>query len=353
MIDFKKIKEAVNLISKEKKIPKEELIEVIESAIRTAYRKDFLNKDANLTVKLDLDKEEIEIIVEKEVVKEVKNPYTQISFEELGEDAEWFEEGDIVEIDETDNIMNWKIWESFWRIASWAARQVIIQKISEAEKNKIYNIFKDKQWEIIPMKIDMVEWNKVIFDYNWDKIPLPKSEQVSRDNYTAWARKSLYIAEASKDEEWNIKVILTRKAPELVVKVFESYVPELLDWTIEILKVARIAWIKTKLVVKSNYDEIDPVWTMIWQKWIRVKSVMEEIWWERIDVIPYSEDDAVMIKNSLTPAEIISVEIDDENKKAFVVTKVWEKSKAVGKNGVNIKLASEITWYDIDIKEEK
>ncbi len=351
MIDFKKIKEAVDFISKEKKIPKEELIEVIESAIKTAYRKDFLNKDANLSVKLDLDKKEIEIIVEKEVVKEVKNPYTQISFDDLGEDAENFEEGDIVEIDETENIMNSKFWESFWRIASWAARQVIIQKISDAEKNKIYNIFKDKKWEIIPMKVDMVEWWKVIFDYNWDKIPLPKQEQVSRDNYTPWARKYLYVKEASKDDEW-VKVVLTRKAPELVVKIFESYVPELLDWTIEIVKIARIAWVKTKLVVISNYEEIDPVWTMIWQKWIRVKSVMDEIGGERIDVIPYSEDEAVLVKNSLSPAEIVSVEIDDENKKAFVVTKPWEKSKAVWKNWVNIKLASEITWYNIDIKED-
>ncbi len=353
MLDFKKIKEAIELISKEKKIPKQDLVEVIESAIKTAYKKDFLNKDANLNVTLDLDKWEIEIIVEKEVVKEVKNPYTQISFDELWEDAKDFEEGDIVEIDETDNIMNSKIWESFWRIASWAARQVIIQKISEAEKNKIYNIFKDKKGDIIPMKIDMVEWNKVLFDYNWDKIPLAKAEQVSRDNYVAWTRKYLYVSEASKDEEWIVKVVLTRKAPELVAKIFELYVPELLDWTIEIVKIARIAWIKTKIVVLSNYDEIDPVWTMIWQKWIRVKSVMDEIGWERIDVIPYSEDEAVLIKNALTPAEVVSVEIDDEAKKAYVVTKTWEKSKAVWKNWVNIKLASEVTGYDIDIKEEK
>ena len=203
------------------------------------------------------------------------------------------------------------------------------------------------------MKIDMVEWNKVLFDYNGDKIPLAKSEQVSRDNYIAWTRKYLYVSEASKDEDWIVKVILTRKAPELVAKIFELYVPELLDWTIEIVKIARIAWIKTKIVVLSNYDEIDPVWTMIGQKWIRVKSVMDEIGGERIDVIPYTEDDAVLIKNALTPAEVVSVEIDDENKKAYVVTKPWEKSKAVWKNWVNIKLASEITGYDIDIKEEK
>jgi N utilization substance protein A len=204
---------------------------------------------------------------------------------------------------------------------------------------------------MIPMKVEMVENWKVTFQYNGNNIPLWKNEQVSRDNYIAWQRYNLYVSEARIDEEYWAKVILTRKSPELVRKIFESYVPELLDWTIEIISIARIAWIKTKIVVSSNYDEIDPVGTMIGQKWIRVKSVMDEISWERIDVIPDTDNIAVLIKNSLTPAEIVSVEIDEENRKAYVVTKIGEKSKAVWKNGVNIKLASEITGYNIDIEE--
>ncbi len=350
MLDIKKINEAINYIANEKKIPKQELVEVIESAIRTAYKKDFLNKDANLSVKLDLAKKSIEIIVEKEVVEKVKNPNVQVSFEELWEDAGDYKTGDIVEIDETDNILA-KTGDSFGRIASQAARQVIIQKISEAEKNKIYNIFKDKVGENVSMKVEMVENGKVTFEYNGNIIGLGKNEQVSRDNYTAWQRYVLYVSKASSDEENWPKVILTRKSPELVRKLFEAYVPELLDWTIEIDFIARMPWIKTKIVVSSNYEEIDPAWTMIWQKWIRVKSVMDEICGERIDVIANIWDDATLIKNSLSPAEVISVEIDEEGKRAFVVTKVWEKSKAVWKNGVNIKLASEITGYEIDIEE--
>ena len=350
MLDLKKISEAINYIAQEKKIPKEELVEVIESAIKTAYKKDFLNKDAELSVKIDLKKKSIEIIVEKEVVRNVTNTNTQISYDELGEDAEDYKEWDIVEIDETDNILN-KVWDSFGRIASGAARQVIIQKISDAEKNKIYNLLKDKVGEMISMKVELVENSKVIFDYNGNNIYLPKSEQVSRDHYIAWERKNLFVLDARIDEEHWARVTISRKTPELVRKIFESYVPELLDWTIEIVGIARMAWIKTKILVTTNYDEIDPVWTMIGQKWIRVKSVMDEIGGERIDIIADTEDEALLIKNSLTPAEIISIEIDEENKKAYVITKNWEKSKAVWKNGVNIKLASEITGYNIDIED--
>lgn len=349
MLDLKEIKSAINFMAQEKKIDKEKIVEIIEAAIKTAYKKDYGNKDEEVNVKLDLDNESLEVTVEKTLVKEVTNPALEISFEELWEDAEGFSEWDIVEIDVTDEIQDWKIWDSFWRIASQAARQVIIQKIWDTEKEKIYELFEGKQGQIIKVKIELVEWNKVIFDYQGNQIVLPKSEQVSKDNYVAWARFYLYIDEVSKNELWATKVVLTRKKPELVSAIFAEIVPEIMEWTIKIDAIVRHAWIKTKILVSSNVEWIDPVWTLIWQKWMRVKPVMDELWWEKIDIVANSEDKADVIKKSLSPAEILKVEINDEEKVAKVYILPTERAKAVWKNGINVNLASKLTWFKINI----
>ena len=152
MLDLKEIKLAINFMAKEKNIDKEKIVDIIEAAIKTAYKKDYWNKDEEVNVKLDLENETLEVSVQKTVVKEVTNPALEISFDELWDDAENFSEWDIVELDVTDEIQNWKIWDSFWRIASQAARQVIIQKIWDTEKEKIFELFEWKQWQIINVK---------------------------------------------------------------------------------------------------------------------------------------------------------------------------------------------------------
>jgi N utilization substance protein A len=284
-------------------------------------------------------------------VKEVTNPAIEISFEELWEDADSFKEWDVVEIDVTDEVQTWEAAESFGRIASQSARQVIIQKMWESEKEKIYDLFAWKEWQIINVKIEIVDGTKVVFDYQWNQIVLPKSEQVPRDNYVAGARFYLYIAEVSKWENWTPKVILSRKRPELVVAIFAEHVPEIVEWVINVDKIVRQAWVKTKLLVSSNYEEIDPVWTLIGQKWMRVKSVMEELGWEKIDIIPNSWDIREVIKKSLSPAEVLKVEIDEENKASIVYILPTERAKAVGKNWLNVNLASRLTWYKISIED--
>lgn len=349
MLDLKEIKLAINYMAKEKNIDKEKIIEIIEAAIKTAYKKDYGHKDENVIVKLDLENESLEVTIEKTVVKEVTNPALEISFEELGEDGEGFEEGDTVEIDVTDDIQDWKVGDSFWRIASLAARQVIIQKIWDTEKEKIYELFEGRQGEVINVKIELVEWNKVLFEYQGNQIVLPKGEQVSRDNYVAWARFYLYIDEVSKNELWATKVVLTRKKAELVSAVFALNVPEINEWIIKIDNIVRHAGIKTKLLVSANSPEIDAVWTLIWQKWIRVKTVMDEFAWEKIDIIPNTEDKAEVIKKSLSPAEVLKVVVDEEQKSAEAYILPIERAKAVWKGWVNVNLASKLTWYKISI----
>jgi len=357
MLDLKQIEQAVNIISLEKKIPKEKLVDIIESAIKTAYKKDYSSRDEEVNVKLDLEKASMEITIEKTVVKEVTNSALEISFEELWDDASEYKEWDIIELDVTDEINAEDDGESFWRIASQAARQVIIQKIWDSEKERIYDLFEDKEWLAINMKIDIVEWSKVVFDYNGNAVVLPKSEQVSRDTYAPWTRLYLYVAEVSKKETWAPKVILSRKRPELVSAIFKEQVSEIEEWIINIDNIVRQPWVKTKLLVSTTFDEIDPVWTLIGQKWIRVKWVMDELSWEKIDIIANNWNVAEIIKKSLSPAEVLKVKIDEENEDAICYILPTERAKAVWKNWVNVNLAAKLTGYkisiqDIEVKEE-
>ncbi len=353
MLDIKKIEAAINQISAEKKISKESLIDIIESAIKKAYEKDYGSKDEHVIVKLNLELWSIEILLEKTIVQEVTNSATEISFDELGEDAEWYEEWDIIEIDVTENVIDSWLWDSFWRIASQAARQVIIQKISESEKQKIYELFKDKVGEVISMKVVMIESWKVIFDYNGNQIILPRSEQVSRDNYTPDARFYIYIAEAYIDEKNGPRVILSRKSKEIVPALIALYVPEVADGSITIDNIVREPWVKTKILVSTNYEEIDPAWSLIWPKWMRVKSVMEELSWEKIDIIVDNGNVKDIIIKSLSPASILKVELeekdDEEIAKIYLLTS--ERAKAIWKNGININLASSLTWYTLSLVE--
>lgn len=351
MLDIKQIEQAINIISMEKKIPKEKLVEIIEAAIKTAYKKDYSSRDEEVNVKLDLENGTMQISVEKTVVKEVTNPATEISFEELGEDASDYSEGDIIELDVTDEINAEDGWESFWRIASQAARQVIIQKIGDSEKEKIYDLFEWKEGQIINVKVEIVEGGKVIFDYNGNQVILPKSEQVSRDVYTPGTRFYLYIAEVSKNETGTPKVILSRKRPEIVKAIFAEQVSEIWEGIITIDNIVRQPWVKTKLLVSTTYEEIDPVWTLIGQKGIRVKSVMDELSGEKIDIIANTGDIREILKKSLSPAEVLKVEIDEDNESANCYILPTERAKAVWKNGLNVNLASKLTGYRISIKD--
>jgi len=267
MFDIKKIEAAINMISAEKKIPKESLLSIIEAAIKTAYKKDYWHKDEDVCVNIDFQKWDFSIILNKKLVKEVINPHTEISFEDLWEDASDFEEWDVLEIDVTDSLKDLDLSKSFWRIASQAARQVIIQKIWETEKAKIYDLFKDKVGQIVNMKVVMIESWKVILDYNWNQVVLPKSEQVSRDNYVPWNRIYVYISEASLDDKNWYRVLLSRKNKNLIKELFSLNVQELSEWIINIDNIVRYPWVKTKMLVSTNSSEIDPAWCLIGQKW--------------------------------------------------------------------------------------
>ncbi|EKE28650.1 MAG: hypothetical protein ACD_3C00036G0006 [uncultured bacterium (gcode 4)] len=347
MLDIKKIEAAINQISAEKKIDRSKLIEIIEHAIKTAYKKDYGSKDTNVNVTINVETGTIEISVEKEIVETVENPYTQIAKADLWDDADSFEYGDTVEIDVSDEVL----WNEEWfgRIASQAARQVIIQKIQESEKEKIYNLFKNKEWEIVNLKIELVEKNKVLLDYNGNSIVLPKSEQVAKDKYVPGQRIYVYVGKVEEDSITGPRVTLTRKDKNLVAKLFEMNVPELEDGTVEIIRIARNPGFKTKIIVGSEYEEVDPAGSLIWPKGIRVKAVVDELFGEKIDIINYTDDMKELIKKALSPAQISDVKIDMANHEATCYVLGEEKVKAIWKGWANINLAVELTGYKISL----
>ncbi len=344
MIDLKKIEAAINQIGAEKKISKEKLLDIIEAAIKTAYRKDFGSKDSEVHVKIDIPHNTIEISVEKMVVEVVVDPGMEIALSDLGEDADGFEIGDMIEMDVTEEVLSS---EGFGRIASQAARQVIVQKIQETEKEKIFNLFRDKEGEVVSLRVELVEKNRVIFDYNGNQVVLPKSEQVSKDHYVPGARMYLYVGKVEEDTLVGPRVTLTRKDKELVTKLFEMNVPELEDGTVEIVSLVRIPGVKTKLIVATEYDEVDPAGSLIGPKGIRVRAVVDELFGEKIDIINYTPDMRDLARASLVPGEVNNVVVDEDQKLITATVTSEEKPKVLGKGGININLASELLGYKI------
>jgi N utilization substance protein A len=237
MLDLKRIETAIQQMSAEKKISRETLIDIIESAIRAAYKKDFATKDTIVNVKLDFETNSIEVNVEKVVVDEVENPDTEVGLEEIGGEESGYSIGDTVEIDVSDDLLNS---EGFGRIASQAAKQVIVSKIQETEKQKLFELFRDKVDTIVNLRVELVEKNRVVFDYNGYQVILPRSEQVTKDKYTPGQRMYLYVRSVDIDPVSGPRVTLSRKDKELVVKLFEMNTPELEDGVVEIVSIHRM-----------------------------------------------------------------------------------------------------------------
>lgn len=347
MLDLQKIEAAINAVSAEKKIPKEKLVEIIEHAIKTAYRRDYASKDANVHVHLDLQSGTIEISIEKTIVENVTDPHLEISYEEIGGADSGYALGETVEIDVSDDILDS---EGFWRIASQAAKQVIVQKIGETEKEKLYHLFKDKEDTIVSMRVELVEKNRVIFDYNGNQVILPKSEQNSKDRYTPGQRMYLYVRKVEIDPTTWPHVVLSRKDKELVVKLFEMNTPELNEGTVEIVSIARMPGIKTKIIVASDDEDVDPAGCLIGPKGMRVRTIVDELFGEKIDILNYTTHKEEMVRRALVPGIVESIQIDDETTTIHAVVKNSEKAKVLGRGGTNINIAGNLLGYRIELE---
>ena len=349
MLDLTKISAAIDQVAAERKLKRETLVEVVESAIRTAYKKDYGSKDEVVNVKLDFAANKFEISLEKTVVEEVEDETVQISLEDAGGADAGVSLGDVIEIDVTEEVMAPE--SEFGRIASQAARQVIIQKLQDSEKAKIYELFKDKEGTIVSTKVEMVEKNKVFLDYNGTSVLLPRGEQVNRDDYQPGKRLTVYVAKVDAEGIGEgPQVVLSRRNTNLVVKLFEANTPELEEGTVEIVKIVRIPGFKTKLIVGSEYEEIDPAGCLIGPKGTRVKAVVEEMGGEKIDVINYTDRQKELVAAALGPAQVLDVKLNEADRTAVALLTKEEELRAIGRSGWNVRLAEELTGWKISLK---
>lgn len=333
---------ALRAISLEKNIPEEVLLEALETALITAYKRNF-SAAQNVLVNIDHTTGDIKVYAQKEVVEEVEDMLTQISVEEAKGKYGAYNVGDIVNIEVTP--------ADFGRIAAQAAKNVVTQRIREAERSNILEEFADKENNIIIGVIQRIEKGKVFLAVgNTEALLLPQ-EQVPGEVYNFHDRLKVYVMKVESGAK-GVSILVSRSNPGLVEKLFEQEVPEIAQGIVEIKGICREAGSRTKIAVASNDETVDAQGACIGAQGRRVQIICDEIGGEKIDIIRYSDDPATYIAASLSPSEVISVDVDVENKSAFVVVPDTQLSLAIGKAGQNARLAAKLTGWKIDIKSE-
>ena len=331
-------------IEKEKGISKDILVEALESALASAYKKNYGANMNNVEIKMCKDTGEIKAFNQKTIVNKVKNPLNEISLDELTvSDKDNYHIGDNILIEATP--------KEFGRIAAQTAKQVIVQKIREAERNVIYEKYIDKERDIVTGVIQRIEQRNVVIDLGRTEAFLLPNEQIRNEEYYKGKRIKIYIIEVRKTSK-GPKIFVSRTHPELLKRLFEFEVPEIHEGLVEIKYIAREAGKRTKVAVYSKDDRVDPVGACIGDRGSRIKSIMLELKDEKIDIIRWSDDEKVFIANSLSPAKVILVNLFENDKTATVVVPDQQLSLAIGKEGQNARLAAKLTGWKVDIKSE-
>ncbi|HIZ40105.1 MAG TPA: transcription termination factor NusA [Candidatus Anaerobutyricum stercoris] len=335
--------DALNQLQKEKNIEKEVIMQAIEDSLVAACNRDF-GKNAIVKVNMDRETGDISVFVEKTVVEEVEDPATEISLEDAKMRDFHYDLGDVVNIEVTP--------KNFGRIAAQHARSVIVQKIKEEERRVLFEHFSHKEKDIVTGVVQRYNGKNICIslDDKTDAV-LTEKEQVKGEVFHPTDRIKLYIIEV-KDTNKGPKILVSRTHPELVKRLFEKEVAEVYDGTVEIKSIAREAGSRTKIAVASNDPNVDPVGACVGINGARVNAIVNDLKGEKIDIITWSDDPAVLIENALSPSNVVSVDVDTEEKSARVVVPDYQLSLAIGKEGQNARLAAKLTGYKIDIKSE-
>ncbi|MBR2864404.1 transcription termination/antitermination protein NusA [Candidatus Saccharibacteria bacterium] len=340
-LDLKQMAAMVKVIAEEKELPEEVVMDVIETAIAAAWRRDNGDKDMNVRAKLDMNSGEAKVYVIKEVIEDglAYNPATEIPESE----ANGKKVGETVEEEHTVT--------SFGRVASQTAKQVVIQRLREAERDAVLVNFEDKIGTVVNGVVTRVEPRLVRLEIGRASGIMPKSEQIDGEYYSVGSRLKVLIKEIEHGER-GAQLILSRGAASFIEYLFRQEVPEIENGTVDIRAIAREAGKRTKIAVASNVPGVDPVGTFVGGRGVRVQAVMNEIGdREKIDIVNWSDNASEFIREALSPAEIVKVEIKDKTAKVFVTED--QQSIAIGKQGQNVRLASKLTGYDLDIELAK
>ena len=338
----KELIEALNILEKEKDISKESLFEAIENNLVVAYKNNF-NKADNVTVTMDRETGDFHIYSQKEVVEEVMDPVTEISLEDARSIKGTYELGDIVNIE----IQS----KDFGRIATQSAKNGILQKIREEERKSLYEQYFEKQDDIVTGIVQRINGKNISVNLGKVDTVLMEKEQAKGEHFRPTERIKLYITEV-KDNGRGPRIVVSRTHPGLVKRLFEQEVTEIQDGTVEIKSIAREAGSRTKMAVWSNNEDVDAVGACVGVNGARVNAVVDELRDEKIDIVNWSENPAILIENALSPSKVVAVLADPDNKEALVVVPDFQLSLAIGKEGQNARLAAKLTGFKIDIKSE-
>ncbi len=343
-LDIKQLALAVKTIAEEKNLPEETVQEVVEQALAAAYRRDYGEREQEVRVQMNLNTGDVTAFVTKEVLEDVHDPHFEISVKDAQVMKKNAKVGDTIEVTE-------KI-ENFGRVAAQTAKQVILQRLREAEREIIMSEYEDKIGTVINGIVSRVEGRLVRVDLGKAQGIMPGSEQIQTERYYPGQRLKVFL----KDVERGFRgpqLIVSRGCPEFVEWLFRGEVPEMENGAVEIKDIAREAGVRTKLAVSSTVQGVDPVGTFVGGHGTRVNAVMSEIGeQEKIDIVVWDENSITYITNALSPTKVSEVKMDEKNKKAVVIVPEDQLSIAIGKNGQNVRLASKLTGYDLDITAE-
>ncbi len=334
---------ALNEIEKEKNISKEILLDAIDAALVSAYKRNYNTNQNNVVVNIDRETGSVKVFVSKEVVETVEDPLCQIALDDAKAISGTYEIGDVVNIEDTP--------AAFGRIAAQTAKQVVLQRIKEAERNLVYDEFSEKMHKVVTGTIQRIEKKNIYLDIGKTEAYLAPGEQVPGESYDFHQRLKVYVTDVKRGTK-GTTVTVSRTRPALVAKLFEEEIPEIADGIVEVKSVSREAGSRTKIAVWSNDKNVDAIGACIGAKGTRVQNIVDELGGEKIDIVKYSEDPAEFIRASLNPAEVISLDVNPEEKEAHVVVPAFQLSLAIGKEGQNARLAARLTGYKIDIKGE-
>ena len=342
-IDMKELIIAMEELEKEKGIKKEYLLESLEAALVTAYKKNFDSAD-NVKVEMNRETGETHIYATKTVVEAVTDPCFEISLEDARKISKKLAIGDSADVE--------IIPKNFGRIAAQTAKQVVVQKIREVSRELIYNEFNNKKGEIVTGIIQKSEGAAVILDLGKLEGVMPIKEQIPTEEYKVNEKIRAYVLDVEKGAKGNPQVIVSRSYPDFVRKLFEFEIPEIYEGLIEIKSISRDVGSRSKVAVYSTNENIDPVGSCVGQKGVRIQNIINELNGEKIDVIEWNEDPAVYIAAALLPAQVLAVDAREEEKFAQVIVQDDQLSLAIGKAGQNARLAARLTNWKIDIRSE-
>jgi N utilization substance protein A len=342
-MDFKQLAQAIKLIAEEKNLPEEQVQDVVQQALAAAYRRDYGDREQEVRVTMNLNTGEVKAYVTKEVVEEVENAHTQISLGEAQAVRKNAKVGETVEIMQTV--------EDFGRVAAQTAKQVILQRLREAEREIVLSEFEDKIGTVVNGTVTRVEGRLVRVELGRAQGIMPVSEQIQNERYYPGQRLKFYLKDVEKGFR-GPQLIVSRGSKEFIELLFRAEVPEMENNAVEIKAVAREAGVRSKIAVASNVQGVDPVGTFVGGHGTRINAVRDEIGsQEMIDIVVWDDDKATLIANAMKPANVTSVKISGE--KATVIVPEDQLSIAIGKAGQNVRLAGKLTGFELDVEAEK